>query len=356
MYETQTFETIMDRCLSRVSSSVDKREGSVIYDALALATLYTELSNILDRAFPDTATGEDLDRKCMERGVIRRQATAAVRKGVFTSSSGAVFSVPIGTRFSGGEINYTITGALDTPGAYSLTAETPGEIGNDFYGTLLPIDFVDGLAGAELEDILIPGKDTESDDSLRERYFNSYDNQAFGGNQSDYKERVSALAGVGGVKVFRTPSGGGTVGLTIVDSEWSVPSSTLIASVQNAVDPLTDQGSGIGFAPIGHTVTVSGVTGRTINVNFNLTLENNVSWPDVQAAVTAAIRGYFQSLIKLWADSEAITVRISQVETRVLAVPGVLDVENTTLNAVSANIQLTGTEIPVLGEVLNGTA
>ena len=78
MYETQTFETIMDRCLSRVSSSVDKREGSVIYDALApacaeLATLYTELSNILDRAFPDTATGEDLDRKCMERGVIRRQ-------------------------------------------------------------------------------------------------------------------------------------------------------------------------------------------------------------------------------------------------------------------------------------------
>lgn len=51
MYETQTFETIMDRCLSRVSSSVDKREGSVIYDALApacaeLATLYTELSNI----------------------------------------------------------------------------------------------------------------------------------------------------------------------------------------------------------------------------------------------------------------------------------------------------------------------
>ena len=97
-----------------------------------------------------------------------------------------------------------------------------------FYGTLLPIDFVDGLAGAELEDILIPGKDTESDDSLRERYFNSYDNQAFGGNQSDYKERVSALADVGGVKVFRAPSGYGTVELTIVDSEWSVPSSTMI--------------------------------------------------------------------------------------------------------------------------------
>ena len=359
MYETQTFEAIMDRCLSRVPSSVDKREGSVIYDALApacaeLATLYTELSNILDRAFPDTATGGDLDRKCMERGLTRRQASAAVRKGVFTDSSGAAFSVPIGTRFSGGEINYIITGAMDTAGSYSLTAETPGEIGNDFYGTLLPIDFVDGLAGAELEDILIPGKDTETDDSLRERYFDSYDNQAFGGNQADYKERVGNLAGVGGVKVFRAPSGGGTVGLTIVDSEWSVPSSALIASVQNAVDPLTDQGSGIGFAPIGHTVTVSGVTSKSINIAFNLTLENNVSWADAQAAVTAAINGYFNSLIRSWADSDAITVRISQVETIVLAVPGVLDVENTTLNSSSANIRLTSTEIPVLGEVSNG--
>ena len=46
--------------------------------------------------------------------------------------------------------------------------------------------------------------------------------------QSFYKERVSALADVGDVKVFRAPSGYGTVELTIVDSEWSVPSSTMI--------------------------------------------------------------------------------------------------------------------------------
>lgn len=46
--------------------------------------------------------------------------------------------------------------------------------------------------------------------------------------QSFYKERVSALADVGGVKVFRAPSGYGTVELTIVDSEWSVPFSTMI--------------------------------------------------------------------------------------------------------------------------------
>jgi len=361
MYESQTFEVIMERCLARVSSRVDKREGSIIYDALApacaeIATIYSELSTLMNRAFPDTATGEDLDKKCRERGFTRRQASAAVRRGVFADSNGAAFSVPVGTRFSGGEINYVVSYALESTGEFALTAETAGEIGNTYYGTLLPIDYVEGLAGAELEDILIPGEDTESDTSLRIRYFDSYDNQAFGGNQADYKERVGALAGVGGVKVFRAAEGGGTVGLTIVTSDWGIPSAELLASVQNAVDPLENQGSGIGFAPIGHTVTVTGVTGATVDVAFNLTLEENVSWADIQSAVTAAINNYFLGLIESWADTSAITVRISQVETRILAVAGVLDIEGTTLNAEVANLQLGSTEIPVLGEVTNGAS
>lgn len=54
MYEDMTFENIMDRCLARVPDSVDKREGSVIYDAIApaaaeLAIMYIELGTIMDR-------------------------------------------------------------------------------------------------------------------------------------------------------------------------------------------------------------------------------------------------------------------------------------------------------------------
>ena len=47
LYENMTFENIMDRCLSRVAASIDKREGSVVYDAIApaaaeLAIMYIE--------------------------------------------------------------------------------------------------------------------------------------------------------------------------------------------------------------------------------------------------------------------------------------------------------------------------
>ena len=84
MYEEMSFEAIMERCLGRVATSVDKREGSIIYDAIApaaadLAIMYIELAYLMDRAFPDTATGEDLTKKCRERGVLRAAATYAVR-------------------------------------------------------------------------------------------------------------------------------------------------------------------------------------------------------------------------------------------------------------------------------------
>ena len=43
----------------------------------------------------------------------------------------------------------------------------------------------------ELTEILIPGEDAEETEDLRERYFNSFGDTAFGGNMRDYLEAVS---------------------------------------------------------------------------------------------------------------------------------------------------------------------
>lgn len=112
-YEEMTYERIMSRCLARVPGTVDKREGSIIYDAIApaaaeLAILYSTLSTEMDRAFPDTAADVDLTNKAKERGVFRLPASAAVRKGVFKGAAGYM-DIPIGSRFSGGTVNYQAT-------------------------------------------------------------------------------------------------------------------------------------------------------------------------------------------------------------------------------------------------------
>lgn len=404
MYENMTFENIMDRCLARVSSSVDKREGSIIYDAISpsaaeLAILYIELAYLLDRAFPDTATGEDLTKKCRERGVFRTDAKFAVRKGYFEKADGSGCDVPIGNHLSGGDINFVVTERI-AAGQYKLTAETAGAVGNEYIGTLFPIEEVADLAAARLADILIPGEDEESDASLLARYNASLVSQAFGGNIADYKGKIELLQGVGAVKVFPTfrgghrpadlnpPSGasawidglsgpedclawirrvfaminegvvtvgGGTVQVRFVDSEWTVPSAVLVQSVQTQVDPTANQGEGMGTAPIGHAVNVQGATGATIDVSFTLAFDTGVTWSGVQGDVKAAIQTYFDELVHTWADVDSLVVRISQIETKILNVAGIIDITGTRINGGTANISLASDTIPVLGVVTNGT-
>ena len=68
MYEDIIYEDILERMLDHVPDDMDKREGSVIYDALApaaieLQLMYLELDVILKETFADTASREFLLRR-----------------------------------------------------------------------------------------------------------------------------------------------------------------------------------------------------------------------------------------------------------------------------------------------------
>ena len=204
MYDV-TFNEILERMISRVPNSFDKREGSIIYDALAPAALelqrvYIELNSILSDAYGDTSSREYLILRCKERGVIPEQASKAVLRGKFTPSGINV----IGKRFNVNELNYIVTRVLtDSDGGYEVQCETPGTIGNRILGTMIPIEYIQGLETAELTEVLIPGEDDESTENLRKRYFDSFKESAFGGNVKDYIDKTNAISGVGGTKVTR---------------------------------------------------------------------------------------------------------------------------------------------------------
>lgn len=350
-----TYENILKRMLDRVPASVDKRQGSIIYDALApcaaeLAQIYIDLQFLEGRSNADTAAGDDLTRRTLERGVVRKPAQKAIRKGVFIGDNGSVFNVPIGSRFSGEELNYAVVEKI-TDGEFKLECETPGEIGNSHIGQLIPIEYINGLVSAEIIDILIPGEDTESDEHLRKRYFDSLDSQAFGGNIADYKEKVNGLNGVGGVKIYPAWNGGGTVKLVIIDSSFNRPSNTLIDQIQTDIDPVQNQGEGLGIAPIGHVVTVEGVREVVINIETEITFQEGYVWEDVKIRVEETIDEYFIQLKSGWAENENLVVRTSYLETRILNIVGVLDIQNTKVNGIAQNFILSDLEIPVLGEV-----
>lgn len=348
------YDTILQRMLDRVPSQVDKREGSIIYDAVApaaaeLAQMYIMLKYNMDLVFADTATGEYLDKLANQVGITRTEATYAIKKGMFYNEANELMNINLQERFTIGELVFVAIEKIED-GIYKMQCETAGIIGNNVIGNLIPVNYIQDLAKAELTDILIPGEDEENDESLRARYYETTSEQGFGGNVVDYQNKTKEIAGVGAVKVTPVWNGPGTVKLTILDSNYNKASNILIETVQNEMCPnLSDDG--IGIAPIGHTVTVDTVTEVDISINTNVSVSESASIDEVKTQIENLINNYFLQLKQEWEKTETIVVRKSQIETLILNAPGVIDVTNTTINNKSSNIELQEFEIPVLKEV-----
>ena len=348
------YETILQRMLDRVPIQIDKREGSIIYNAIApaaaeLAQMYILLKNNIDLVFVDTAVDEYLDKLANQVGLTRNEATYAIKKGTFYDENNSLFNINIGERFTIEDLVYKAIEKIET-GIYKMECETVGTIGNNCVGTLIPVNYIENLAKAELTDILIPGEDQEDDDSLRARYYETTSEQGFGGNIIDYQNRTKEIAGVGAVKVTPIWNGPGTVKLTILDSNYNKASNVLIEKVQNEICPnLSDEG--LGVAPIGHIVTVDTVSEVDISIISNITISETVSMENVKTQVTELINNYFLQLKQEWESSNTIIIRKSQIDTIILNADVVIDVSNTAINNKSSNIELQKFEIPKLKEV-----
>ena len=369
-----TFKYLMESALDNVPDSLDKTEGSIIYDALApacyeLAEYYMELKKILENTFASTASNEYLDLRAAERGLERYAASYAVKRGDFLTSSGNPAVIPIGSRFSvisdTLNLNYIVTEAyLDefgavVPGAYRMTCEEIGTQGNSYVGNIIPIDYMQGLSEALMTDLIIPARDIETDDDLRSRYFLSLTEKPFGGNIAQYKEELKNIDGVGAVQIYPAWDGGGTVKCSVIDSSYDIISQEFINIIQDLIDP-TPQAEGLGIAPIGHKVTITTPSELIINIAANLTLMSGYTKQQVTPAIEEALESYLLSLRKEWDNGNefnqyALGVYISRINAAILNVAGIANVTNTTINSLANDLILTENaqlqELPVLGVV-----
>lgn len=400
MYEDQTYDIILERMMNRVSDKIDKRPSSPVYDlhsstAIEFQILYIELEYLIKNSYGDTAAREFLILLAKDRGLSPEPATKAILQGEFTPTNINV----TGKRFNIGEINYVVTEQI-TPGTYKVQCETEGVVGNQYLGDMIPMEYIDGLQTASLTSVLIPGEDEEDTEVFRQRYFDSFNEQSFGGNHADYMAKVKGIEGVGSCKVKRVWNGdikptemipsaavqswfktfiqtaglnqevkdwlsvvynaallkkltvGGTVHIVITDSDdYGEASSTLVQSVQQTLDPEENAGEGYGLAPIGHVVSVASALPVSIEVKTTVTFEEGHNWSNTKAAIAEAVDAYFLELRKNWSETSQTIVRVSQIENRILGVDGVVDVTETKLNGTASNMTLTEFCIPKLGGV-----
>lgn len=342
MSEVITFNVLLQRMLDRVPDTLDKREGSVIYNALApaaaeLVQAYIELEGYLDLAFVDTSEEGYLDRLGSQFGVDRQMATYSIRKASFKNATNNPFNVPIGSRYTINTLSYSVIEKIGE-GVFQVKCEMTGTIGNTSFGKLVPVDYIEGLANAELEEVLIPGLNDETDDSLRFRILNKLQMPATSGNIHQYKQWALEVEGVGDAKIFPLWNGAGTVKVIVVNADKEPADVPILNSVKAYIEEVR---------PIGATVTVAAPTPKTITIEVSIEIGKDAFLEDVKQKFKLKLEEYFREVAL-----KKVIISYAIIGSLLLETDGVIDYSDLKVNNTTSNVRLAEEEVPVLGSLI----
>ena len=371
--EAQNFDYWLDLMLDKVPDNIDKREGSIIYDALAPAAMVSaqqslSLANIIRETYIKTAQGEFLDYRAVEHGTNRYTATNTEVKARFNDDDENPVDVEVGDRFASiaeSPIFYTVIKS-NGDGTAEMQAEEAGTNANSYIGQVLPVTPNDNLAWAEITEVTIPARDEETDEHLRARLLNSNSWVAYGGNVADYLDMTSKISDVGATQVYPVWNGAGTVKLVILNNNLIPANQTLIKKVKEEIDPEDNETQGYGLAPIDHQVTVVAPETFEVNITMNVTIADSANIDTIRANIKTSLEELFKSLRRDWSTIDSatgrgykLTVYRSKILSRVMTLEGVANATMPQLNGKDEDLQLvfnnTTSQLPVLGEVtVNG--
>ena len=148
-----TQEDIIQRINERLTIDANLLEGGFSQDiigsvAYELANIYdTEINNIMDRVFVETATGEDLDKVGADYGVTRRQSTASIVYLEITGVQGATVNQNVKATYNNLVFTVQEYKVIGSSGSVTVKAQcdTTGSIGNVAANTIT--EFVGTYSG-----------------------------------------------------------------------------------------------------------------------------------------------------------------------------------------------------------------
>ena len=260
--------------------------------AAQIYSLYVQGEWTRRQCFPQTATGEDLDRHAWLRGVTRRQAAKATGTVRFYVSGpqGTETGIPEETVcMTAAGVRFLTTQAV-TVGAEAEYADAPvaaaeaGAAGNVGANTIVfmarpPMRIV---ACANLEP-LTNGLDQEGDEELRARVLATYQRLANGANNAFYRQAAMSFDEVAAVTVLPRYDGVGTVGV-VPAAQGGMPGEGLIAEMQAYFDRVRE---------IACKVQVIPPEEREVELTLKLWAEEDRDFDEVAGAVKQTLTDWF---------------------------------------------------------------
>ena len=373
-FSGKTYTQVLNDMLDRVSSEYDKRETSIIKVSLMpvakeLSAIYESLSTIQKQAYILTADSANIDMLAILKGLIRKEATAAIRKISFN------IAVDADVKFSTQGINIltytTMEKAVlnEESGYYEAKAlcDEVGSKGNEYYGAVLPVGTITDLTYAYMSDVITEGTDQESDISLRTRFLNSLGSSAYAGNIASKRESALAISGVGACQVYPHWKGAGTTLISIINSNYDKASDSLVESAQNTLCPPEDGGTepsplGFGVADVGDCLTIGTATERELNLSFDVQLENDTEVSAVEDEVKEKYEEYLLSVRQTWGNALTsntikypVNIYLSRILIKLMEIEKIVNITNLKINDSDEDIECVETselqELPIMGTI-----
>lgn len=330
-----TYNEILDRCLEKMPTDIDTREGSFIYTALAplcfeLSKAYFQIDNMLDLAFIDTSYDKYLDHIACCSGILRNSATKNRKTAEIVCSSDI-----INQKFSCDSFVFTVINSLDN-NIYIIEAVDYGLDYNNIYGDLTSIFNLTDVTKAVILENYVLASDIESDEHLRERVKNRVFSKPYGGNIPDYEEKTLSISGIDFVKVFTANDVGiGNVHLVVGGADKAPIDNEICDICQKMFNGYDNT---VAVAPIGHNISVSSCTYRDLDISLTLSIKGSANNDFVIALANSSIKKYFSEL-----DFDNDTVSCMKAVGYLLTLDEILDISNFTINGKSDNLLLSKT-------------
>jgi len=288
---------------------IDFNIGSVlnsILDAPAaeMEQIWNALTNAFTAAYVSTATGEDLDNKAADFGLVRREATYSTGYVTFgrSSSFNQDFTIPVGTivqtisttTTSGTQFQTTADVILPANqlnvSSVPIQAVTAGSTGNIAANAISVISSPPaGIETVANPAVTAGGTDQESDADLRAR-IPLYLSSLARGTRDSLEAAALSVNGVASVSIFEDfyddPITPGYVEVYVADSSGNA-TDAMIAAVQTQMDD---------YRAVAVTVMVKKPISLDMNVKCWITVEAGYSTSTVSANVATAITDFFSRL------------------------------------------------------------
>lgn len=342
-----TQEDIIQRINERLTIDANLLEGGFSQDiigsvAYELANIYdTEINNITNKVFVETATGEDLDKVGADYGVTRRQSSASIVYLEITGVQGATVNQNVKATYNNLVFTVQEYKVIGSSGSVTVKAQcdTTGSIGNVAANTITEfVGTYSGLTSVNNPLAAYDGFDTETDNDYRARIKLYLAEDAVNCNEAQYKLWALEVTGVK-TAVIKDAStmGAGNVGVYI-----SSTTGTVSQELINAVKAYIEEKQFINA-----NLIVGALTSISINTAATITLKTG-------ATIESVIQEYSETLAE-YLETVTDTVSYFRASDILFACSGVDDVISFTLNGEEASIALEDTEIPVVGGVNIGT-